>query len=614
MKKNILSILLIVGVLIISSFTVSGINIEFSTSVIYNDYYEGEPFNNNDIQTPFPGEMGDNAPNLDIIYENVLYPTPDLGTLSPSGDLDGLVWQIDIPTVKGYIETLENFGPRVTGSPAVSAAGDYIYGVFQSMGLEVRKQPWSSGYYSGNNIEGTLYGEDETSDEIYIVCAHYDSVPGSPGADDNGAGTAAVLAAAGVMSQFKWNYTVRFVTFDGEEQGLLGSHYYAQEASFNGDNIVAVLNADMIGYAETSDDASKVKLYTNSGSNWLVSYTADVSSAYNNLIGLSIINSGSTSGSDHYSFWQFGYSAVFYHEFKFNIYYHSPNDISAHMNMGYDMRVSRLIMATLGELAIFNTEGGGGNGSGIYVIPPFVKITDPLNGESVNDTIVISGNGYDYKTNIRYVYVKIGDSSWLEADIINYGDGMTEWSIPWNTNTVEDGPVVISAVSINREGIQSPVNNIIVNVKNEDEEPEPIKTPDLTGEGSISWSGIKPKLVVSGEFTLENIGDPESELDWEVVDTPDWGDWTFTPNEGYDLNPEDGIFSVDVILVAPEEKNQEFTGEVKVVNKEDISDYITIPVSLVTSKNKGFEIYPLLIRFLEQYTMMFPLLRHILQL
>ena len=103
-------------------------------------------------------------------------------------------------------------------------------------------------------------------------------------------------------------------------------------------------------------------------------------------------------------------------------------------------------------------------------------------------------------------------------------------------------------------------------------------------------------------------------LDWEVVDTPDWGDWSFTPSEGFDLNPEDGIFSVDVILVAPEEKNQEFTGDIKVVNKEDSSDYITIPVSLVTSKSKGFDIYPLLIRFLEQYPMIFPLLRHYLDI
>jgi hypothetical protein len=86
------------------------------------------------------------------------------------------------------------------------------------------------------------------------------------------------------------------------------------------------------------------------------------------------------------------------------------------------------------------------------------------------------------------------------------------------------------------------------------------------------------------------------------------------PEEGYDLTPEDGEITVDVLLVAPEEKNQEFSGEIKVVNKEDGSDYVTIPVSLTTTKYKGFDLLPYLIRFFEQHPMMFPILRILLGL
>ena len=58
------------------------------------------------------------------------------------------------------------------------------------------------------------------NDEIYVVCAHFDSVSGAPGADDDGSGVAAFLACAYLMSQYEFNHTIRFVGFSGEEQGL----------------------------------------------------------------------------------------------------------------------------------------------------------------------------------------------------------------------------------------------------------------------------------------------------------------------------------------------------------------------------------------------------------
>ena len=161
--------------------------------------------------------------------------------------------------ILGYLENLTAFGPRVTGTSECYAAGDYIYNEFESYGLEVRYDDWSYSGYTDRKIEGTLDGLDESSDEIYIICAHYDSVSGSPGADDDGSGTAAVLAAARVMSQYQFDHTIRFVAFSGEEQGLLGSHEYVEEAVANADNIIAALNADMIAYAITENDGNNIK-------------------------------------------------------------------------------------------------------------------------------------------------------------------------------------------------------------------------------------------------------------------------------------------------------------------------------------------------------------------
>ncbi|MEF8847797.1 MAG: M28 family peptidase, partial [Candidatus Thermoplasmatota archaeon] len=139
-----------------------------------------------------------------------------------SDDLSSLILQVKESLVVNYISSLVAFGPRVTGTPACENAGNYIASTFNGMGLDVEIKPWNNGGYQGDNIEATLEGEDSSSDQIYIVCAHYDSVSGSPGADDNAAGTAAVMACAKVMSEYSFSHTVRFVTFSGEEQGLLG--------------------------------------------------------------------------------------------------------------------------------------------------------------------------------------------------------------------------------------------------------------------------------------------------------------------------------------------------------------------------------------------------------
>ena len=228
--------------------------------------------------------MGDDIPHIEIFYQNDTSIPREIGTLSIGGNLDGIIFQIDESMVSNYIQTLENFGPRLTGTTACENAGNYIFNVFNSMGLEVRKHYWTSGSYSSFNVEATIYGETNP-DEIYIICGHYDSVAGCPGADDNAAGTAAVLAAADVMSNFNWDYTIRFVAFSGEEQWMLGSLEYVEEASNKGDDIKAALNVDMIGYALTEEHRSKVKVFTDSTSHWLVPYTSSVEDTYTDLIG-----------------------------------------------------------------------------------------------------------------------------------------------------------------------------------------------------------------------------------------------------------------------------------------------------------------------------------------
>jgi len=132
--------------------------------------------------------------------------------------------------------------------------------------------------------------------------------------------------------------------------------------------------------------------------------------------------------------------------------------------------------------------------------------------------------------------------------------------------------------------------------------------PDLVASGSLSWENVSSGGTVNSEITVAN-GVQNTQLDWEIVSWPDFGDWTFTPSSGENL---EGSAVVQVSVVVPDEKQQAFSGEVKIVNSEDSGDFVIIPVSLSTPKNKAINT-PFL-NFLENHPHLFPLLRHLLEL
>jgi hypothetical protein len=135
-----------------------------------------------------------------------------------------------------------------------------------------------------------------------------------------------------------------------------------------------------------------------------------------------------------------------------------------------------------------------------------------------------------------------------------------------------------------------------------------VPVPDLDCDGTLSWTEVTPGETVTGTFTVENIGDPLSLLDWEIESYPDWGTWTFDPDGGLDLTPEDPAVTVTVEVVAPEDPETEFTGEVVLVNSEDPADTCTIDVSLATPVSQQ----SLILQLLEMLAQRFPIIAQIL--
>jgi len=348
---------------------------------------------------------------------------PDVTVESIDDTIVEILQQIDESLVLGYLEDIVDFGPRVTGTQACQDAGDYIYDEFESMGLDVRFHDWSYGGYSDRNVEATLEGIDPNSDEIYVILAHYDTVSGSPGADDDGSGTAAVLAAAYILSQYEFNHTIRFLAVSGEEEGLLGSHEYAEEAYNNEDNIVGALNGDMIGYAISEDDGNTIQIYYNDASIWLLNFADDISQEYEEYIGLDIYLAGYAGNSDHASFWQFGYDAIFYHEYNFNDYYHSPQDTIENMNMTYCTKSTKFMIATLGELAQAQ----------ISNYPPENLTLDGQNSGCEGEELTFSFSATDPEGDDIYYFLDWGDgtnSGWIGP----YVSGETgETTNSWDT-------------------------------------------------------------------------------------------------------------------------------------------------------------------------------------
>ena len=186
-----------------------------------------------------------------------------------------IVQEIDARNIERTIRKLVSFGTRNTLSTqsdpnrGIGAARDWLFSEFskaaeQSGGrMTVEKQTFEQPKAARvpqptmvTNVVATLKGtQPESSGRTYLVSGHYDSMCTSPtdatcdapGANDDASGTAAVLEMARVMAKYKFDATIVFMAVAGEEQGLLGSTYAAEQAKQKGMDVEAMFTNDIIG-------------------------------------------------------------------------------------------------------------------------------------------------------------------------------------------------------------------------------------------------------------------------------------------------------------------------------------------------------------------------------
>jgi hypothetical protein len=296
-----------------------------------------------------------------------------LASLPPNPAIQGMLAGVTAAQLSTYLDYLTGSQPvLIGGSPftfltrysrdAVSCqkSTQYAYEQFQSLGLPVLYQEYllySSGIRRNVIAEqtGALYPE-----RIYILCAHLDSYSEhpyilAPGADDNASGSAAVFLVAGILRQYRMACTIRYVLFSGEEQGLYGSEAYASLVSGRGDDIRGVLNLDSLGY-NTKSSPPVMEIHTRVGNNTpdqaLANLFVDAIQAYQLNLQPEVVGD-SEPGSDHASFWDFGYPAILAIEDyeDYSPEYHKTTDTSSTLDMSYYTNFVKAVLATTAHLA-----------------------------------------------------------------------------------------------------------------------------------------------------------------------------------------------------------------------------------------------------------------------
>ncbi len=200
----------------------------------------------------------------------------------PDPEIKKMIAEVSARNIETSIRKLVSFGTRNTLSEqdnptrGIGAARDWIFAEFQKISadcgncLKVEKQSFVQPKSNRipepttlTNVVATLSGTTDPS-RVYVVSGHYDSMCTSPvdakcdapGANDDASGTAAVIELARVMSKRKFDATIVFMTVAGEEQGLLGAAYFAEQAKISKMNIEAMFTNDIVGGVTTLKNAA----------------------------------------------------------------------------------------------------------------------------------------------------------------------------------------------------------------------------------------------------------------------------------------------------------------------------------------------------------------------
>lgn len=254
-------------------------------------------------------------------------------------------------------------------------AARYIENTLWGLGYDVAAQDFVVDNVPLKNLEVELRGRSRPQ-EIIVIGAHYDTVPGTPGADDNASGVAALLELARLLRELPLERTVRLVAFANKEVShehghKMGSYAYAQRSRQRGDKIVGMISLEMLGFFSDEEGSQKYPFpfslfYPSKGNfiafvgnhdsrNWVHrSIKAFRKHARFPSEGGALPSRFSDiSRSDHSSFWSFGFPGLMMTDtsnFRFTRY-HTEDDTPDKVDTDKMCRIVSGLVPTIVELA-----------------------------------------------------------------------------------------------------------------------------------------------------------------------------------------------------------------------------------------------------------------------
>jgi Zn-dependent M28 family amino/carboxypeptidase len=287
------------------------------------------------------------------------------------------VESVDEQHLKDHVEALTGFGPRsVKDVEATRLAVEYIRAQLSRSGYDTQEEAVGTSIkhdgesYSFVNIIAERRGS-ETPELIYEIGAHYDTVDGTPGADDNASAVAAVLEIARLLSTVQAKHTVRFCFFALEEHGRDGSLYHVRTVKQRKDILKGAIIFEMIAYATDRPDTQRTParipiLFSPPRTGNFIAVVGNFRSgglgnrfeaAVDEYVpGLPYFSANRVGGffrdalrSDHKPYWDHGYKAVMLTDtanFR-NPNYHLPSDTPETLNFAFLKQVTQAALATV---------------------------------------------------------------------------------------------------------------------------------------------------------------------------------------------------------------------------------------------------------------------------
>jgi hypothetical protein len=281
---------------------------------------------------------------------------------------------VSVENLKKHVETIHFDRNPYDGYPKLEQAAQYIKREFVEVGLDVKEDSFQWEGRSYKNIVAEKKGRT-SPDRVLILGAHYDTVLGTPGADDNASAVAVLLELARIIQSISLEGTIRLIAFTLEEYGYIGSSHHVKGLKKGKDEILGMISLEMVGFTGPRQNYPPYldpKYYPNVGD-----FIAIVGNERSQKLLEKVCQSFKThipelplemlvvpgNGekmeevrlSDHVTFWDEGYPALLVTDTSFlrNPNYHLPSDKIETLNFEFMQKVATGVFYSVVELAGF---------------------------------------------------------------------------------------------------------------------------------------------------------------------------------------------------------------------------------------------------------------------